>query len=395
MSSAPVAAPARRRRLPTFTVGKGSELLPLLVALLVALIFFRIASPYFLTARNLTNLLVQVAPLAIIAIASTIVILMGEIDLSLGSIAGFTAALVAILLAREGMPWSVALMITLLAGVAVAGLQGLFVLVGRVRSFAVTLAGFFVWYGVQVGILGSDGQQPLRRPPLADLASERIATPVAMIVVGVGGVLLILARYWMHARDTHESRLSRGQLVGTSVAWVVALGAALWAISYLDDGGGIPLVFAMALALTGVVWLVLTRTAYGRHLYAVGGDAEASRAMGIAVGRVKWVAFAAAGAMAAFAGVVLVSFTGGADASTGAGAFMLQAIGAAVVGGVSLFGGRGSVWGAFGGAVLLAGVQNGLALLSLDFYVVDIALGLVVLAALLADSAIRRRLVSA
>jgi D-xylose transport system permease protein len=386
---------AVRRRLPAISFGRpNGEVLPLLVALLVTFLVFHLASPYFLTARNLTNLLNQMAPLAIIAIASTVMIIMGEIDLSLGSVAGFTGALAAVLLANEGMPWLLAIAITVLAGIAVAGIQGLIVVAGRVRSFAVTLAGFFIWFGAQVGVLGSDGQQALRRLPVADLASTRVSTTLAVIVAcAIGGGLLI-GRYVVHFRDTHEARLTTRQLHVTTLGWLTALGALVWALTFLDAGGGLPLVFVLALAITALVWLVLTRTPLGRHVYAVGGDADAARKVGINVNRVKWIGFAAAGALAAFAGVVIVSYTGGADSSTGGGALLLQGIGATVVGGVSLFGGRGSVWGAFGGAILLAGVQNGLALLNLDFYVVDIALGLVVLVALLADGVIRRRLVT-
>ena len=153
-----------------------------------------------------------------------------------------------------------------------------------------------------------------------------------------------------------------------------------------------PLVFVLVLAVTTVVWIVLTRTRPGRHMYAVGGDLEAARRNGIAVSRVKWAGFAAGGALATGAGLSLVSYTGGSNTSIGTGPLLLAGIGASVVGGVSLLGGRGSVWGAVGGALLLQSVDNGLNLLKLENYAVYIVEGLVVLLALLADAAVRRRL---
>jgi ribose/xylose/arabinose/galactoside ABC-type transport system permease subunit len=138
--------------------------------------------------------------------------------------------------------------------------------------------------------------------------------------------------------------------------------------------------------------VVLTRTALGRHLYAVGGDLHAARESGININKVKWIGFAAAGALSVCAGISILSYTGGADSSAGTGALLLAGIGATVVGGVSLTGGRGSLWGAFGGAILLEAVGNGLNLMSLSFYAVYIVEGLVVLAALLTDAALRRRL---
>ena len=172
------------------------------------------------------------------------------------------------------------------------------------------------------------------------------------------------------------------------------IAALLWFVTYLEQGGGVPLVFAIVLAVAAIVWVILTRTAFGRHLYAVGGDLHAARESGININKVKWIGFALSGALATCAGISLLSYTGGADTSAGTGALLLAGIGATVVGGVSLTGGRGSLWGAFGGAILLESVGNGLNLMSLSFYAVYIVEGLVVLAALLTDAGLRRRLAS-
>jgi D-xylose transport system permease protein len=374
--------------------GTWAEALPLLLAIAVAVVAFRSASPFFLNAQNLTNLLGQLAPLELIAIASTVVIVMGEIDLSLGSIAGFTGALGALLLLHDAVPWWATIAATLGAGLAATALQGIVVVGGRVRSFAVTLAGFFIWYGIQLWILGANGQIVLRRQPVDQLASATIPQLVSLLVAGIGGAALIVAWIVLGLRERRDVDAGPRSIVVGSLCAFAVLGLLLWFITYLESGGGVPLIFGFVVAVTALVWILLTRTALGRHFYAVGGSAAAAKANGIAVARVKWIGFALAGALAAFAGITIASYTGGVDGSTGGGSLLLEGIGATVVGGVSLLGGRGSVWGAFGGAVLLEAVQNGLALLSLSFYVVYIVEGLVVLLALLADAAVRRRLVT-
>jgi D-xylose transport system permease protein len=367
-------------------------MLPLGTALVVMVLVFSFASEYFLTPNNLANLLIQVAPLALVATAAMMGIVMGEIDMSLGSVAGLSGAIGAIMLSNENMPWPLAILIAMLVGFGICGLQGSLVVLGKVQSFAVTLAGFFVWYGVQVGVLGVNAQVPVRREPLASMAATRIDEVIALPVTIGLGILLIAGRVVIRLRDTHESRMPKKKLWITTAALVGVLLLVSAFVFYLGAGGGLPLVFVMSLAIIAVIWLVLSRTRYGRHVYAVGGNMAASRAMGISVGRVKWTTFAIAGVLGATGGLGIISYTGGADTSTGAGSYMLQAIGAAVVGGAGLTGGRGSVIGALGGALLLGGVQNGLALMSLDFYVLDIALGGVVLLALFADSQIRQRL---
>jgi D-xylose transport system permease protein len=369
------------------------EALPLVVALVLVVIVFQLINGLFLNPRNLVNLLTELAPLEYIAIASTVMIIMGEIDLSLGSLAGFSGALLATFLASEGMPWPAAVGLAFLVGIGVSGLQGIIVVVGRVRSFAVTLAGFLVWYGAQLAVLGPSGYIALRRAPINQLSLARVPEPVSLAVVGLGGALVILL--WLFNRHGRASaRPSAAALAIQAITAVAVVAVLLWLVTYLEQGGGVPLVFVLVIAVTTGVWIVLTRTALGRHMYAVGGDLHAARESGINITRVKWIGFAASGALATCAGISILSYTGGADTSAGTGALLLAGIGATVVGGVSLTGGRGSLWGAFGGAILLEAVGNGLNLMSLSFYAVYIVEGLVVLAALLTDAALRRRLQS-
>jgi len=382
------ATPRARRQF-----GRRLESLPLIAALALVVVIFQVITGLFLNPRNLVNLLAELAPLEFIAMASTVMIIMGEIDLSLGSVSGFTGAVLAALLAKAGMPWLAAVVLTFAAGIGITALQGIIVVGARVRSFAVTLAGYLVWYGGQLAVLGSSGYIPLRRAPVNELSVVRLPEFVSLALVALGG--LVVALLWLSGRRRSESRrLSGTGFTIRACAGLAALAALLWFISYLERGGGVPLVFVLVAIVAIGMWIMLTRTALGRHMYAVGGDLHAARESGINITKVKWTGFAVAGALATCAGISILSYTGGADTSAGTGALLLAGIGATVVGGVSLTGGRGSLWGAFGGAILLEAVGNGLNLMSLSFYAVYIVEGLVVLLALLADGAVRRRLAS-
>jgi D-xylose transport system permease protein len=368
------------------------ESLPLIVALLLVVTVFQIITGLFLNSRNLVNLLTELAPLEFIAMASTVMIIMGEIDLSLGSIAGFTGALLAVMLTNEGVSWWVAVVGAFAAGIGISGLHGVIVVGGRVRSFAVTLAGYLVWYGAQLAVLGIKGYIPLTRPPINEMALTRVPQWVSLAVLTIGGAIVVVS---ILSQANKFAARSGGRALTLRIGGTVAMTAALlWSVTYLETGGGVPLVFVLVLAIAVALWVLLTRTALGRHLYAVGGDLHAARESGVNINKVKWIGFALSGALAVCAGISILSYTGGADTSAGTGALLLAGIGATVVGGVSLTGGRGSLWGTFGGAILLESVGNGLNLMSLSFYAVYIVEGLVVLAALLTDAALRRRLVS-
>jgi D-xylose transport system permease protein len=386
----PVATREQANLRSRLKIARRMEALPLVVALILVVIVFQTISGLFLNPRNLVNLLAGFAPLAFIAIASTVMIVMGEIDLSLGSLAGFTVAVLALLLSFTSIPWPLAVALTFLVGIGVSGLQGVIVVLGRVRSFAVTLAGFLVWYGAQLAVLGPSGYIPLRRPPINQLSLARVPESISLAVVGIGGALVVFL--WLYNyRRAAVANVSRGLAIRTGIGVAIVAGL-LWLVTYLQKGGGVPVIFVMVLAVTTTVWVLLTRTALGRHIYAVGGDLHAARESGININKVKWIGFAMSGALVTCAGISILSYTGGADSSAGTGALLLAAIGATVVGGVSLTGGRGSLWGTFGGAILLEAVGNGLNLMSLSFYAVYIVEGLVVLAALLTDAALRRRL---
>jgi D-xylose transport system permease protein len=366
------------------------ELTPMFIALVAVVVFFQVSTGLFLNSRNISNLLTEAVPLTLIALASAVMILMGEIDLSLGSVAGFTAALGVSSAANLDWSWPVVVLVFIGAGVLVGAIQGLIVVLGRIRSFVLTLAGFLIFYGAQLAVLGRSAYVGLPDSPISDLSTAALPDLVAIVIV-VALAVIVIAQSIVHWRSEETRPALRGLVIRIVV---VAVGAAVAIafVQYLQQAGGFPLEFALLLILTAIIWFVLSRTAAGRHLYAVGGNPKAARESGIRTGLVKWVGFVVAGGLAGTAGLALASYSGAADSTTGTGALLLSGIGATVIGGVSLLGGRGSVWGAFGGALLLASVQNGLNLLSLANYMVYVVEGIVVLAALLLDSNIRRRL---
>ncbi len=363
-----------------------AQFLPLMASLVAVGVIFQILSGLFLDPRNLGNLFIEAAPLALVAVASTLMIVMGEIDLSLGSVAGVTAAICAGVMSH-GAPWWVAVGASLICALLIGTLHGLIVVFANVRSFVVTLAGFLIWYGVQLMILRPAGYIAVNSPFMRSLATARVPSSFSVTVIVLVGALWILGEVM-----TAPVRAGRGGVFGL-VTRLCVIASSILALLYLGQSGGIPGMSAIVVAITAFVWVALVKTAPGRHLYAIGSNMLAAKEHGVRVELVKFYGFLATSFLAGVAGLILASYTAGADNSTGTGTLLLAGIGACVIGGVSLAGGRGSVWGALGGALLLGGVQNGLNLLNLSIDLVYIVEGAVVVAVLLVDAAaITRRL---
>jgi D-xylose transport system permease protein len=365
-----------------------AQFLPLMASLVAVGVIFQILSGLFLDPRNLGNLFTEAAPLALVAVASTLMIVMGEIDLSLGSVAGLIAAICADVMSH-GAPWWVAVAAALVGSLLIGTLHGLIVVFANVRSFVVTLAGFLIWYGVQLMILRPAGYIAVDSPFMRSLATARLPSSFSGTVVVVIGALWILGDIM-----TQRGRAARGALAFGLLTRLCVIVLCILALLYLGQGGGLPIMSAIVVAITACVWLALAQTAPGRHLYAIGSNMFAAKEHGVRVELVKFYGFLATSFLAGVAGLSLASYTAGADNSTGTGTLLLAGIGACVIGGVSLAGGRGSVWGALGGALLLGGVQNGLNLLNLSIDLVYIVEGAVVVAVLLVDAAVRRQLLS-
>jgi D-xylose transport system permease protein len=372
---------------------KSGELgsLPILVGLIVTAIVFQTQNDRFLTAGNFVNLIVQTAPYAVIAMGVTFVLLLGEIDLSIGFVSGVGGVLTALLLLPDGneLPAVVAMGIALACGLAIGLLHGLIITKIGVPSFVVTLAGLLAWNGVVLLLIGSKGTVILQSELVIGLANDFMATGAAWLLWAVCVGLYALV-HLLQYRSRHKAGLATDPMLIVALrigGLAVALGAV---VLIANQDRGVPYA-AVIVGVLLVFWTyVLNRTRYGRHVYAVGGNAEAARRAGINVDRVKIVCFMICSAMAVLGGILLASRLRSVDTGTGGGQVLLYPIAAAVIGGTSLFGGRGTMKAALLGALVMIGIDNGLGLLGLSSGTKFVVTGGVLLLAVTVDSISRR-----
>ncbi len=372
---------------------RGGELgsLPIIVGLIVIAIVFQVQNDRFLTASNFVNLIVQTAPYAVIAMGVTFALLLGEIDLSIGFVSGVGGVLVALLLTPDGNEVSagVAIPLALAAGVGIGVLHGLIITKVGVPSFVVTLAGLLAWNGVVLLLIGSRGTVILQNGFVIGLANDFMAPGVAWLLL-VACVALYAGVQLVRLRSRAQAGLATDPpvIVGLRIAGLAAVLAIVVAVANADRG--IPYVGILVGALL-VFWsFVLNRTRFGRHVYAVGGNQEGARRAGIDVDRVKIACFAIVSVMAVLGGIILASRLRSVDTNTGGGQALLYPIAAAVIGGTSLFGGRGTMKAALLGAIVMISIDNGLGLLGLSSGTKFVVTGGVLLLAVTVDSISRR-----
>jgi D-xylose transport system permease protein len=382
--------------------GGESGALPVILGLAAIVIYFQARSSLFLSAGNLVNLITQAAWIVTLGMAEVFVLLLGEIDLSIGytSVIGavFTCWL---LLPPNPVPWPLAVLVGLAFPAVFGAVQGVIITRLRLPSFVVTLAGLlfaqgFLLYIINVAAPGSGGTIRLYSNVLSDIeggAMSPVASWIVMIAaVVLGGGLLV-------ARDTRR-RASKLAAPPASVTWlkiaVIAIaGVVVVLISNINRGvaivvRGVPwVVLVVLVVLIAWTWL-LGRTRYGRYMYAIGGNAEAARRAGINLSRIRVLAFALAGLTAGIMGIIYTSYLGSVSANVNGGQLVLYAVAAAVIGGVSLFGGRGKMLGAVLGGVIVAVIYNGLQLLGLGAAAQNMWTAGVLLAAVTVDTAARR-----
>ena len=372
---------------------KSGELgsLPIIVGLIIIAIVFQTQNDRFLTASNFVNLIVQTAPYAVIAMGVTFALLLGEIDLSIGFVSGVGGVLVALLLIPDGneLPTAVAIVVCLAAGIGIGVLHGLIITKIGVPSFVVTLAGLLAWNGVVLLLIGSRGTVILQNEFVIGLANDFMAPGTAWILM-IACVALYAAIQLVRYRNREKAHLANDPIViiGLRIAGLAVVLAIVVAVANEDRGvpfSGI-LVGALLLGLT----YVLNRTRFGRHVYAVGGNQEAARRAGIDVDRVKIACFALCSLLAVLGGIILASRLRSVDTNTGGGQALLYPIAAAVIGGTSLFGGRGTMKAALLGALVMIGIDNGLGLLGLSSGTKFVVTGGVLLLAVSVDSISRR-----
>ncbi len=369
--------------------------MPIVVGIVIIAIYFQARNSHFLTAVNFVNLLAQMSAVTIIGMGVVFVLLLGEIDLSIGYVSGMGGVIAALLLEPgKGVPTSVAVALALGTGIAIGLIQGAFVAYVAVPSFVVTLAGLLIWNGVVLQIIGSSGTIVIQDSFVNGLANNYVSHGLAW-VVAIGCVVAYTAQHLatIYRRRQVELPNDPWLFVIGRIAVLAAFAIAVVAVANQDRG--LPYVTLLMLGAY-IVWTFVTqRTRFGRHVYAVGGNAEAARRAGINVKGVKLAVFAISGLMAAIGGIVLASRLSSVDTSTGGGTILLYSIAAAVIGGTSLFGGRGQIRSAVLGSIVIAMIDNGLGLLNVTAGTKYVVTGLVLLAAVTLDSLSRRGRVAA
>jgi D-xylose transport system permease protein len=371
--------------------------LPIIVGLILIAIVFQSQNDRFLTAGNFVNLIVQMAAITVIGMGIVFVLLLGEIDLSVGYVSGVAGVATALLMLPDGssqLGAGPAIAIALAVGVSIGVLHGLLITKIGIPSFIVTLAGLLCWNGVVLLLIGSKGTVIIQNDFVVGFANDFLPAATAWIVV-IAGVAL----YAGTLLNTYRTRRKAGlateptSLMALRVLSLAAVGVIAVAVANQDRG--IPYVL-LVLGGLYILWtFVLNRTRFGRHIYAVGGNAEAARRAGIDVDRVKMACFAICSMMAALGGIILASRLRSIDTNSGGGSILLYSIAAAVIGGTSLFGGRGHIKSAVLGALVIASIDNGLGLLGLSSGTKFVITGLVLLAAVAVDSISRRGRASA
>jgi D-xylose transport system permease protein len=371
---------------------KAGELgsLPLMIGLIIILVVFGIAEDVFFTPRNFTNLLLQMSGIATIAIGIVFVLLIAEIDLSVAYVSAVGGVVMTLLLRPDdpGWPWFLAIAAALIITTLIGMVTGLIVTKAGVPSFVVSLAGLLVYSGVVLTLTteaSNSGTVRIQDETVIDIAGSFLSDTMGWIL-GLGTVAVFAAIQLRTAWSRRARNLTTKPIALIVLQILGMLGVVGWGVWYANRDRGVPFVLVIVLVLL-VFWsFVAARTAFGRHIYAVGGSPEAARRAGINVDRIKIAVFMIMGFMAGVGGIILASRIRSVATGTGGGNLLLEVIAAAVIGGTSLFGGRGRPVNALLGALVIASVSNGMDLLGLAAGTKFIVTGLVLLAAVLVDS---------
>jgi D-xylose transport system permease protein len=360
------------------------------LGLVVIAVIFQVQEDRFLSAQNLTNLMLQITTIGLISVGIVYVLLLGEIDLSVGAVSGLSAAVMAVLSVNHGWNAYLAIAAAVAVGAAIGFLQGFLFSRFVVPSFVVTLAGLLAWEGALLQVLGKTGSLNINDPKITGLANTFYSDTVGWIFAA-----LIIAAYGAVAATGYRKRVSAGladrgptQLV---VRFVLLAAIVIAAVAILNSDRGVPLAVMILLGFVVGMEYIVKRTTFGRHVFAVGGNAEAARRAGIRVNAVRVAVFTIGGTMAAIGGVMAASRLFAVNQNSGGNELLLLAIAGPVIAGTSLFGGRGSVWTALLGALVIGSISNGMDLLSLSSAVKLMVTGGVLLLAVLVDAVARQQ----
>jgi D-xylose transport system permease protein len=397
-SSAPtVAADATDEAVPgTFWARLGREFrsgnlgsLPVVVALVVIVVLFSQTAPNFFTAVNFNNLITQMAGTTLLAYGVVFVLLLGEIDLSISYVSGVAGVIVAELqLPGRGVPGVICIVLAVIAGMLIGAFQGSIVALIGVPSFVVTIAGFEIWQGV---ILKSipQGVIVIQDNTINNLDNYFFSDAAGWIIAAIVSVIYIASvGSGAFSQFRHGVAIRNKPLLAAKLLVVPAASFLIVAICNKDRGLPFPLLLIIAVLL--ILTFLAKRTTFGRHVYAVGGSAEAARRAGINVARIRILVFAISGSTAALGGCVLAARLNSVDLNAGGGTLLIDAISAAVIGGTSLFGGRGEVRNALFGSLVIATIANGLNTIGYSTGIIFIVTGAILLMAVTLDTVLRR-----
>lgn len=366
-------------------------MLPVAAGLVLIAVVFTALNPVFLAPNNLVNLLFDAAAIGCISLGIVCVLMLGEIDLSVGSMSGLASALVGVLWVNMGVPVALALLAALVAGAAMGFLYGTLLNRFGMPSFVSTLAGLLALLGLQLYILGPTGSINLSYNSALVRFGQVLIMPhwLSYLLAVLPGIVVIVTGLRTMRRRAEANLSNPGLGVLAIKAGLLTL-ALLVAVFYLNKGRGVPYMFGLFVLLVVAMNYALTRTKWGRSMFAVGGNSEAARRAGINVSRIRLSAFMLCSTLAALGGVLSASRLASSSQQAGTGDVNLNAIAAAVIGGTSLFGGRGSAWSALLGILVIQAISNGLTLLNLSSSLRYMITGAVLAIAVIVDSLARQ-----
>jgi D-xylose transport system permease protein len=381
-------------------IGQDLGIIPVLIALVALVIYFWIRSPVFLSSDNVTNLFIQAVIYIFLGMAEVWLLLLGEIDLSLGWVAGMAGSVAAIYTnVQFGWPWWLAFLAALVMCTLIGALWGVIVVTLKLPSFIVTLAGSFIVEGVLLYILDhvfEGGGAPVQSSVLSNLTQGNL-TPTFTWIFVLAVVVVAAAMMFMRERARRIAGLKGTQMfkIVLKLAVLLVLGVVLAVLFNSNRGSfipieGMPFAVPLVFAVLAIYSFILGRTKFGRYMYAIGGNTEAARRAGIPVNRYRIYAFMLGGFTAGIGGLFYVSRLGGYSSSSTDSTVVLYAVAAAVIGGTSLYGGRGKMTYAVVGGIILAVIINGLVLIQISTTMVYVITGIVLLAAVTVDSLARR-----
>ena len=384
----------------TSVIGPDLGLVPVLIALVALVVYFEVRSSVFLSADNVTNLFIQAVIYIFLGMAEVWLLLLGEIDLSLGWVAGMSGSIAAIYTnVQYGWPWWLAFLVALVVCTAIGGLWGLIVVRLKLPSFIVTLAGSFIIEGILLYILDKvfeGGGAPVQEKVLSNLTQGNL-TPTftwvfVVVVVAISTGVMVTRERARRGAGLAQTPLFR---IAAKLVALAVLGVALAVIFNANRGTfipiqGMPFAVPLVFAVLAAYSFILSRTKFGRYMYAIGGNSEAARRAGIPVNRYRVYAFMLGGFTAGIGGLFYVSRLGGYSSSSTDSTVVLYAVAAAVIGGTSLYGGRGKMSYAVVGGIILAVIINGLVLIQVSATMEFVVTGVVLLGAVTVDSLARR-----